>query len=153
MKIGIRHPGLVNKLILASAFYKREGMVKGFFEGMENANLANMPNHLKEAFLKINNDSTALMRMFEKDKARMLQFKDWTDEDLSSIKAPSLIILGDKDVVTTIHAVEMSHKIPNNELLILPGNHGSYIGEGVSEKSNSKIPALAVAVIEEFLNK
>jgi pimeloyl-ACP methyl ester carboxylesterase len=153
MQMGIRHPELVNKLIIASSFYKREGMVKGFFESMENANLGNMPNHLKEAFLKINYDSTALLRMFEKDKARMLQFKDWSDEDLSSIKAPSLIILGDKDVVTTTHAVEMTHKIPNNELLILPGNHGSYIGEGMSEKQNSKIPALTVVIIEEFLNK
>ena len=52
----------------------------------------------------------------------MLQFKDWSDEDLSSINAPSLIIIGDKDVVTQEHAVEMAHQIPNSELLILPGS-------------------------------
>src|SRR5256714_6231107 len=152
MQVEIRNPQLVNKLIIVSAFYKREGMVKGFFEGLENANLGNMPSHLKEAFLKINNDSTALQRMFEKDRARMLQFKDWRDEDLSLVQAPSLIIIGDKDVVTPEHAVEMAHKIPNNELVIMPGNHGSFIGEGMSGKQNSKIPALTVAIIEEFLN-
>ena len=32
MQIGISHPEIVNKLIIVSAFYKRDGAVKGFFE-------------------------------------------------------------------------------------------------------------------------
>src|SRR5436189_329994 len=39
MQIGMSHPGIVNKLIIISAFYKKDGTMKGFFEGMENANL------------------------------------------------------------------------------------------------------------------
>jgi len=154
MQIAIRHPEIVNKLVITSAFYKREGMFKGFFEGMKDANLGNMPAHLKVAYMAIEkNDSTGLQRMFERDKTRMLEFKDWKDEDLISIKAPALIILGDKDVVTTEHAVEMSRRILNSELLILPGNHGSFIGEGLSAKDSSRIPELTVKVIEEFLAK
>jgi len=148
MQVAIRHPQVVNKLILASAFYKREGMMKGFFDGLENANLGDMPALYKEAYLEINNDSIGLQRMFEKDRARMLQFKDWKDEVLSSIKSPCLIIIGDKDVVTPEHAVEMAHKIP-----ILPGTHGSYIGEAMTAKRDSKIPALTVNVIHEFLEE
>lgn len=153
MLVAIRHPGMVNKLVIISAFYKREGLIKGFFESMENATLENMPKYLMEAFLEINNDSTALQRMFERDKARMLQFKDWSDEVLSSIKVPTLLMQSDKDVVTKEHGIEMSNKIPNSELLILPGTHGSIIGEGISAKQKSNIPALAVEVITEFLNK
>jgi hypothetical protein len=37
--------------------------------------------------------------------------------------------------------------------MILPGNHGSFIGEGESAKDTSKTPELAVGVIEEFLRK
>ena len=154
MQIAIRHSEIADKLVIISAFYKREGMIKGFFEGMKDANLGNMPSHLKEAYLAIEkNDSTGLQRMFDRDKNRMLQFKDWKDEDLMSIKVPSLIILGDKDVVTTEHAVVMSQKIPKSQLLILPGTHGSFIGEGLSAKDTSKIPELTVKVIEEFLDK
>jgi pimeloyl-ACP methyl ester carboxylesterase len=153
MQMGIRHPDRVNKLVIISAFYKREGMIKGFFEGMENASLENMPDHLKEAFLKINNDSTALLRMFKRDKTRMLQFTDWKDEDLALIKAPSLIIAGDNDVTTREHTVEMSRQIANSELLILPGTHGSFIGEGMSARQDSGIVRLTVAAIEDFLNK
>ena len=83
----------------------------------------------------------------------MLQFKDWKDEVLFSIKAPSLIIVGDKDVVTPEHAIEMAHKIPNAELLVLPGTHGSYIGEAMTAERSSKIPALTLSVIQEFLEK
>jgi pimeloyl-ACP methyl ester carboxylesterase len=151
MKIGIEYPGLVNKLVIISAMYKREGMFNGFFEMMATATLNDMPKHLQDAFLEINNDSAALMNMFNKDRMRMINFKDWKDEDLALIEAPSLIVLGDKDVVTTEHAVEMNRKIKNSELLILPGDHGSFIGEGTNEPG--EMPALTVAIIEEFLKK
>lgn len=83
----------------------------------------------------------------------MVQFRDWREEDLTSIKAPSLLILADRDVMTPEHAVEIMHKIPDSKLMILPGSHGTYIGEGLPGKENSKIPALTVAVVEEFLDK
>jgi pimeloyl-ACP methyl ester carboxylesterase len=153
LEIGVSYPALVNKLIITSAFYKREGAVYGFFESLENATLENMPAYLKDAYIAINNDPIGLQKMFEKDRARMLQFEDWTDDDLSSIKAPALIIAGDKDVVTPEHTAHMARIIPNAELLILPGNHGSFIGEGMSAKQNSRIPGLVAAVIQEFLEK
>src|SRR5438046_9097505 len=81
MQMGISHRQKVNKLILASAFYRRDGVVGGFFEGLENANLANMPAPLKETYLQIRNDTISLQRMFDKDRARMLQFADWKDEE------------------------------------------------------------------------
>ena len=37
MKIGMKYPSLVNKLVIISAMYKREGMFNGFFEMMEKA--------------------------------------------------------------------------------------------------------------------
>ena len=153
MQIGISHPKLVNKLVLISTFYKRDGTMKGFFEGLEKANLGNMPAPLRDAYLKINNDSAGLQRMFDRDRTRMLQFKDWKDEEIASIKAPTLIIAGDADVVTTEHAVKMSRLIPSAELMILPGAHGSFIGEVCTAKQGSQMPELTVAAIEEFLGK
>ena len=154
MQVCIRHPGVVKKLVIISAFYKRQGMIQGFFDGMNNASLDNMPTYLKDAYMAIEgNDSAGLQRMFERDKTRMLEFKDWDEELLASINAPSLIICGDKDVVTTEHAVEMSRKIPNSQLLILPGTHGSFIGEGIAAQDSSNIPELTVKVIQEFLDK
>src|SRR6186713_3603606 len=146
MQIGISHPEIVNKLIIVSAFYKREGAMKGFFEGMQQATLENMPALLKTFYLQINNDQKGLQIMFDKDKERMLHFKDWKDGDLASIKNPSLIIAGDKDVTTREHTVKMSHIIPNAQLLILPGTHGSFIGEVCSTEEGSKMPETTVTI-------
>jgi pimeloyl-ACP methyl ester carboxylesterase len=153
MQVSIRHPQLVRKLVIASAFYKRSGLAKGFFEGMAHVKLSDMPAYLQKDFLRINNDTNRLQTMFEKDRNRMLQFKDWREEDLASIKAPALLIFGDHDVATREHAVDMSQKIPGAELLILPGGHGSYMGEAAVEVSDSTVPALTVAVISAFLNR
>ena len=153
MQVAIRHPGTVNKLIIASSFYKRDGMIPGFFDGMEHATLDNMPSPLKTAYLQVTGDKNGLQAMFNKDRTRMLQFKDWPDEALLSVKAPALLVAGDKDVVTVEHVVEMLRKIPGAELMIVPGNHGSYIGEICSVSPGSKLPEMTLAVIEEFLNK
>ena len=153
MQIAIRHPDLVNKLVIISSFYKREGMMAGFFEGMQQASLENMPALLKTYYLQINNDQKGLQAMFNKDKERMLHFKDWKDEDLASIKNPSLIIAGDKDVVTAEHTLKMAQIIPNAQLMILPGTHGSFIGEVCAVEEGSKMPETTVTMIKEFLDK
>jgi len=153
MRIAMRHPELVNKLVLISSFYKREGMLPGFFEGMKHATLENMPQPLKTYYLKINNDQKGLMTMFTKDRDRMIQFKDWDDDELRTITAPTFVICGDHDVVTSQHTVNMSQLIPKSQLMILPGTHGSFIGEICSVEEGSKIPEMTVGIIEEFLNK
>jgi pimeloyl-ACP methyl ester carboxylesterase len=153
MQIAIRHPEVVDKLVIASGAYQREGFIPGFFEGMQHASLENMPQPLKDAFLKINPDTTALRNMHDKDRDRMIAFKDWSDDDLKSIKASTLIINGDKDVITNEHALKMSKLIPNAELMILPGAHGAYLGEICTAVPNSKVPEMTVAAVEEFLEK
>jgi pimeloyl-ACP methyl ester carboxylesterase len=151
--MAIGHPGVVDKLILISSFYQREGVIPGFFDAMPNATLDNMPAPLKEAYLEVNDDLRGLQIMFNKDKERMVHFQDWNDEQLNSIKAPTLIIAGDHDVVTPEHAAKMSRIIPNAQLMILPGTHGSFIGELCTAVKGSKIPELAAAAIKEFLDK
>ncbi len=153
MQIAIRHPELVNKLVVISSFYKRDGMIPGFFEGMEKATLDNMPGLLKTYYLQINDDKKGLQTMFSKDRERMLRFTDWSDEQLHSIQSPTFLIIGDDDVVTPAHAVKMSQLIPNSQLMILPGTHGSFIGEVCAAAEGSKMPEVTVVIIEEFLNK
>jgi pimeloyl-ACP methyl ester carboxylesterase len=153
MQLAISHPEIVNKLVIVSAFYKRDGAIAGFFDSMPNATLDNMPALLKTAYLQVNNDQEGLIKMFTKDKDRMVHFKGWSDDELKSIHAPAFIIAGDHDVVTPEHSVKMSQIIPNAQLMILPGTHGSFIGEICSAEEGSKIPEMTVGIIEEFLNK
>lgn len=152
IQIALRHPQIVDKLILASTFYKREGLVSGFFDGMKQATIDVMPKILQEAFLQINLERDKLLTMFNKDKERLLLFKDWKDEDISSIKMPTLIINGDQDVILTNHAMEMSALIKNSRLMVLPASHGSYIGVAESPIPNNKLLEMTVEVVKYFLN-
>jgi len=149
LQIAIRHPELVNKLVLASTTYKRDGMQSGFWEGMQHASLENMPQPLKDAYLEANPDPKGLQAMFERDVARMPAFKDISDADLQAVRA--LVINGDAEVVRAEHALALSHALPHAQLAILPGGHGEYIGEICATDKHSKIPALVTAMIAAFL--
>ncbi len=151
LEIAMRHPDRVGKLIVASAFYTRDGAPPGFWEGFDHVKFSDMPQVYKDAYLKINNDPAALMNMFNRDVERMRTFQGWKDEDIKSIQAPALIVIGDRDLTRPEHAVEMYRLLPHSRLAILPGTHGSYMGEAMSPDPHSKIPELFVAMIDEFL--
>jgi pimeloyl-ACP methyl ester carboxylesterase len=151
LKIAIRHPERVNKLIAVSAIYKKDGMHPGFWESLQKATFKDMPQVYKDAFLGVNPDQSKLLNMFNKDQQRMLAFKDWKAEDVQSIKVPVLIVVSDHDVVRPEHAVEMVHLLPHGRLAIFPGGHGEFMGEAMFPHPDSKIPELFTAVVEEFL--
>jgi hypothetical protein len=44
-----------------------------------------MPQLLKDAYKKVAPDFNDLSKMCEKDKKRMVEFKDWKAEDIESI--------------------------------------------------------------------
>lgn len=91
--------------------------------------------------------------MHDKDAERMVNFKDISSEQIKSIKKPTLIIIGDKDIITPEHSIELHRQIENSELAIIPGVHGEYIGEITTLKPDFKENELVVPIIEKFLNK
>lgn len=153
LQIAIRHPKLVNKLVLASATCKREGMMPGFFDGFAHASLEMMPKPLQEAYLKANPDPKGLQRMFERDVARMAAFKDLNEADIRAIKSPAFVLNGYSDVVLPEHALSLSRLLPHGQLAILPGGHGDYLGEICAPDKASPMPSFVTSMIEEFLAK
>jgi len=153
IEIALRHPGIINKLIICSAFYNRSATVPQFWEGFNGATIDRMPQRLKDEFLKVNNSHAALLNMFNRDVQRMKTFKDWTDEQIKSIQSATFIMNGTNDVGSIDHAVAMYRMIPNCELAILPSGHGEYIGEKDPEFADSKLYETTATLIERFLDK
>src|SRR5205809_2138502 len=118
--MGTRHPNLVRKLIVVSAFFKKDGMYPAFWESMKHATLADMPAELKEAYLKAAPHPENLQSFHDKSVKRMLDFQDWPPQSISSIKSTTLIMTGDADIVRPEHAVEMFRLLPYGHLAILP---------------------------------
>ncbi|MEC3965843.1 alpha/beta hydrolase [Flagellimonas halotolerans] len=154
LQIAIRYPEIVDKIIVGSALAKRDGVPEWFWDFMKQATLENMPAQLKTAYKEVAPDTNGLQIMHDKDAKRMVNFKDIPDEQIASIKAPTLIIIGDKDVITPEHAIELYGQITNSQLAIIPGGHGDYIGEITTLKPGFKASELvAVPMIEKFLGQ
>jgi pimeloyl-ACP methyl ester carboxylesterase len=45
----------------------------------------------------------------------------WSDEQLATITAPTLLLLGDRDFTTVEHGAVMQRLIPDSQLAVLPG--------------------------------
>src|SRR3954468_22359340 len=60
MQVAIRHPALVRKLVFASSMTKRSGVDPQFWEFMARATFDDMPQPLKDAFLKVTPDPRKL---------------------------------------------------------------------------------------------
>jgi pimeloyl-ACP methyl ester carboxylesterase len=152
LQVAIRHPQAVRKLVFASAMTKRDGAQPQLWEFMRSADIANMPQSLKDAFLKVNPDPAKLRNMHDKDADRMRNFKDVPDADVRSIRAPTLILIGDRDIVKPEHAVELTRLIPRARLLVLVGGHGDYMGEATITGGPTRAPARTAEMIGEFLD-
>jgi pimeloyl-ACP methyl ester carboxylesterase len=129
MQLAARRPTFVRRLIIASAPFRRDGMVQGFWEGLERGSFADLPQAFVDADLRASGDPSHGQAMFELDRQLMLSFTDWPDTLPQSIRAPTLVVVGDQDVVTVPHAMRLAELVPGARLLVVPAIHGSYLGE------------------------
>lgn len=152
LQLAIRHPQVVRKLVFASSLTKKAGAQPQLWEIIETADIANMPQPLKDAFLKVNPDPAQLKTMHDKDAERMRSFTDVPDADLRAMRAPTLIVIGDRDIVKPEHALELTHLIPNSRLMVLVGGHGDYLGEAIVTQRASRAPELTAGFVADFLD-
>ncbi len=132
--IAIHHPNIVRKLVLMGGVtYSRAGFYPGLIEGIEGLQpemLVGSPFHAE--YMQIAPRPEDFPRMVERVKELDKNLPDWTAEDIRSIQAPTLLIIGDLDIVRPEHVVEMFRmlgggvvgdnvELPNSRLAILPG--------------------------------
>lgn len=121
LQIALRHPNLVRKLIVASAMFTNDGLYSEFRESLKQATPENMPAELREAYLGVAPHPEDLPTLVSKSVERMLEFKDWRPKEIQSIDAPTLVMIGDADLVRPEHAVEMFRLLPHAQLAVLAG--------------------------------
>ena len=152
LQVAIRHPAKVNRLVIASSNYRRDGMQDGFWDFMEKGTYDDMPKPYETAYLKINPSQEGVHAMQSRDAKRMLAFKDIPDESIKGIQSPTLVVDGDRDVVRVEHAAALSRLLPRARLAILPGSHGEYLGEIVTPKVSDRRVGIFVDLVSEFLD-
>lgn len=71
---------------------------------------------------KISQENTSQNWPLLKQRMDLMRYQpNISFSDLGQIKAPFLLIFGDKDVIKGEHSLEIYHHIPNAQLFVLPG--------------------------------
>jgi pimeloyl-ACP methyl ester carboxylesterase len=151
LRLALRHPSLVRRLVICSGFYAHAGLIPALREGFAQPPDADrMPKVLRDAYLGAA-PRPDLQRLVAKTVAMMNGFVDVTDDELRAITAPTLIMLGDRDVILPEHAVQLARLVRRGELAILPGaEHGAYLGVAESPSSPALLE-VGATLIEDFL--
>lgn len=154
LRLAIRHPEKVNKLVAASAAYDIEGWqpeYKAVIPQMTVEMIVGMP--FAEDYRKLAPDPDGFPALVKKLIALEHEPMAW-EGDLKALKTPVLIIAGDADVMTLEHSIamfrllgggvmgDMGKPLPASRLAILPAtSHTAVIGQA----------DLLHALIEPFL--
>ena len=134
LHVVLRHPDVVRKLVLASATYTLSGVHPGLMDGfaeMKPEMMFGSPWH--EEYLRIAPRPEDFTVLFEKKTQMDRELQDFSAEAIGAITAPTLLIIGDSDLVRPEHAVEMFRLLgggvfgdlpagmPASQLAVLPG--------------------------------
>lgn len=123
--LAIRHPGLVRKLAIAGTNYNNDGLYPEILEFLRHANAEDMPSELRDAYTRVAPRPEDWPTLVAKVARLGVEFQGWRPEDIRSIEAPTLVMIGDADIVRPEHAVELFRLLPHAQLAVLPGtDHG-----------------------------
>jgi pimeloyl-ACP methyl ester carboxylesterase len=132
LEIAIRYPEKVDRLVLVSTGYNSEAYHPGFFEMVSMLTpemFAGTP--IVTDYMSLAPNPDGFPRLVEKLIALDSEPVNWSAEEIQSIEAPTLIMLGDSDSVRLEHAVDMFRQrgggvdgelagLPNAQLAVLP---------------------------------
>jgi pimeloyl-ACP methyl ester carboxylesterase len=126
--LAIRHPGLVRKVVIFGTNANNAGLRSEVWAGIQQAAAqgeaaahGEMPPGLREAYLSVTPDRNGWPNLVAKVMEQSVAFEGWRPAELRGIRAPVLVMIGDRDIVRPEHAVEMYQTIPNAGLAVLPG--------------------------------
>jgi pimeloyl-ACP methyl ester carboxylesterase len=108
LQLALRHPQLVSKLVTLSSTYRQDGWYPSVLQGLEGMSAGSLvETPVGEAFRRHTADPKAFDAYIE--KMRVLNFEDQnvSDAQVRSIKAKTMVIVGDADGMTLEHAVAM----------------------------------------------
>ena len=133
LQIAVRHPGVVRKLVVASASYTSDGMHPELLEMIPTLTpeaFAGSP--IEEAYHRTAPNPGDFPTLVAKLKRLDMEPFAWPAEDIGGIAAPTLLIVGDSDAIRLEHAVELFQLLgggvmgdlaglPKAQLAVLPG--------------------------------
>ncbi|MGX6603799.1 alpha/beta fold hydrolase [Micromonosporaceae bacterium Da 78-11] len=156
LRLGTEHPARVGRLVLASVSFDDGGLHPGLLDGIQDLR----PEHLHgsefhQEYLRTAADPAGFAQLVAKMKVLDANLPSWTTEQIRALAAPTMLVLGDADIIRPEHAVEMFRLLGGGvagdltglsacRLAVLPGTTHT----GIPQRAGWLAP-----MIEEFLDQ
>ncbi|WP_328411100.1 alpha/beta fold hydrolase [Nocardia sp. NBC_00403] len=118
MLVAIRRPDLVRKLVLISGNFHYDGMTPGLLDGFMTGGLV---QRLGPRYGEVSPDGEEHFPVVVDKLLRMMaEEPTLTEQQLTHIASPTLVITADDDAVTLEHTIALYRAIPDSELAVVP---------------------------------
>jgi pimeloyl-ACP methyl ester carboxylesterase len=120
LEIAVRHPAMVRRLAVVGTSYTKRGEYDAVVDGDETASPESWPESVREIYARTALHPESFRTVAGKLGKLWAGFEGWRPDEIRSIAAPTLVMIGDGDSVRPEHAVEMFRLLPHGQLAILP---------------------------------
>jgi pimeloyl-ACP methyl ester carboxylesterase len=133
LQVAIRHPQVVRKQVLASVTYNSSGLYPELLAAFEHSKPEDLDGSpFQQAYQRVAPVPQAWPQLVAKVNQMDRQVQDWPSEVIGAIKKPTLLIIGDADIVRPEHTVTLFRLLsggvvgdlvglPESQLAVLPG--------------------------------
>src|SRR5436305_6114119 len=120
----LRRPDLVRTLVHIGQQANESGIRPEFREVMKLEAMPQgmLPPMLRDLYASVSPDGPDHWDVIVDKEWQMIKSgePDLDSSDLAALQAPTLVMLGDNDMVTEAHAAEMASAIPTSEVVVVP---------------------------------
>jgi len=123
--LAINHPNRIRKLVVIGAHFRAEDMSDAFIQLIKSTTAETLEKDdrfkvMIDFYKKMAPDPSHLPIFWEKIKHMWLTEPNYTEKELSNIKAQTLVLAGeDEEIVRLDHVRELSQAIPNAQLNVI----------------------------------
>jgi pimeloyl-ACP methyl ester carboxylesterase len=122
--VAVRHPSKVRRLVLAAVNIRPDGYHPEITAPEQDD--PRLPTEQEFAAWQAAYEAVApnpkgFFPFLERMQPLVHDWSGWTDDEVRSITAPTLLVLGDRDFVRLDHAADMLDLFPDSRLAVLPG--------------------------------
>jgi pimeloyl-ACP methyl ester carboxylesterase len=144
--VAVRHPERVRRLVLAAVHVRPDGYHPEITAPEQDD--PRLPTEREFAEWQAAYESTApnpddFFPFLERLQPVVHDWSGWTDADVRSVAAPTLLVIGDRDFVRLDHAAEMLDLFPDCRLAVLPGTRHTEVMQRAEQLRAIVAPFLA----------
>ncbi|MBC8175515.1 MAG: alpha/beta hydrolase [Candidatus Marinimicrobia bacterium] len=119
IQMAIEYPDLVKKLILVGSNFNPAGLTEEIINFAKSDTPNDWDKEASKWYKRLSPTPGRWEAFRKKVKEMWLTLPDWTRDDLTQIEIPTMIIVGENDVVKYDHTLTLHQSIPNSDIYVI----------------------------------